>query len=61
MAFFVGKIRCQKLAKSKANPLPKCQFLAKNGLFWRNFFPRKKVCKWPKIKGDCLKLHFYII
>ena len=60
MAFFCGKIRCQKLAKSKANPLPKCQFSPKNGHFWRNFFQRKNVCKWPKMKGNSLKWHFYI-
>ena len=41
-AFFVGKIECQKLAKSKANPLKKCQFLAINGHFLSKFFPTKK-------------------
>ena len=32
-AFFRRKIWCQKLAKSKANPLPKYRFLAKNSIF----------------------------
>ena len=41
-AIFSQKIRSQKLGKSKANPLPKCQFLAKNGHFLRNFFPKEK-------------------
>ena len=41
-AFVCGKIECQKLAKSKANPLQKCQFLIKNGHFLSKFFPIKK-------------------
>ena len=41
-AFFGGKIRWQKLTKSKANPLKKCEFFAKNGHFLRNFFRKKK-------------------
>ena len=41
-AFFGTKIKCQKLAKSKANPLQKCKFLAKNGHFLSKFFPTKK-------------------
>ena len=40
--FFGRKIVCQKLAKSKANPLPKCQFLAKNGHFLTKFSSTKK-------------------
>ena len=44
MAFFVGKIRCQKLAKSKANPLPKCQFLDKNGHFLDLIFFERENC-----------------
>ena len=41
-AFFGQKIKCQKFAKSKANPLEKCQFLAKNSYFLTKFFPTKK-------------------
>ena len=41
-AFFCRKIDCQKLAKSKANPLPKCQFLTKIGHFLTKFFSTKK-------------------
>ena len=40
-ASFGRKIGCHKLAKSKANPLPKCQFLAKNGHFLEIFFEKK--------------------
>ena len=59
--FFGGKIRCQKLARSKANPLPKCQFLAKNGHFLRNFFRKKNVSKWLKMNENRLKCHFLLI
>ena len=41
-AFFGQKIRCQKFGKSKANPLQKCQFLAKNGHFLIIFFHKQK-------------------
>ena len=41
-AIFCRKIRSQKLGKSKANPLPKCQIFAENGHFLRNFFPKEK-------------------
>ena len=42
-AFFDAKIKCQNLAKSKANPLQKCQFLAKNGHFLTKFFFNQKT------------------
>ena len=42
MAFFGRKTECQKLAKTKANPLQKCQFLAKNCHFLSKFFRTKK-------------------
>ena len=60
-AFFGRKIRCQKLAKSKANRLTKCQFLAKNGHFLKNFFPQKNVSKWLKMKENRLKCPFLLI
>ena len=60
-AFFGRKIRSQKLGKSKANPLPKCQFLAKKGHFLRNFFPKKNVSKWLKMNENRLKCHFPLI
>ena len=60
-AFFGRKIRCQKLGKSKANPLPKCQFLAKNFHLLRNFFPKKNVSKWFKMNENRSKCHFLLI
>ena len=44
-AFFDGKIRCQKLAKSKANPLQKSQFFEK-------FFGIKKLHEMAKQQPD---------
>ena len=43
-AFFGRKIWCEKLGKSKANPLPKYQFFVKNGYFY-NFFTHEKRLK----------------
>ena len=60
-AFFGRKIRCQKLGKSKANPIQKCQFLAKNGHFFKNFFSKKNVSKRLKMKRNSLKCHFLLI
>ena len=41
-AFFFEKLIVKKLAKSKANPLPKCQILTKNGPFLTKFFSGKQ-------------------
>ena len=60
-AFFGRKIGCKKFSKSKANPLPKCQFLAKNGHFLKNLFRQKNVSKYLKIKGNSLKYYFLLI
>ena len=60
-AFFGRKNRSQKLGKSKANPLPKYQFLQKNAHILRNFFPQKNVYKRLKIKANSLKCHFLLI
>ena len=56
--FLVEKLGCQKLTKSKANPLPKCQFLAKNSHFFEKFFPKKTSPNELKMKGNSLKCHF---
>ena len=60
-AFFSRKIRSQKLGKSKTNPLPKCQFLAKNGHFFEKFLSTKNVSKWLKMNENRLKCHFLSI
>ena len=41
-AFLGRKIVCQKLAKSMANTLPKCQFLTKNRHFLNKLFSTEK-------------------
>ena len=60
-AFFGRKNRSQKLAETRAIPLPKCQFLVKNGHFLRKFFPQKKVSKLLKMNENRLKCHFLLI
>ena len=46
-AFLDRKIVFEKLAKSKANPLPKCLIFAKNGIFLATFFSTKKRPQIP--------------
>ena len=56
--FFGRKNKCQKMGKSKANPLQKWQ---KNGHFSTIFFTKKNVSKRLKMKGNRLKRCFLLI
>ena len=57
-ALFGRKYKCQKLVKSKANPLQKWP---KIGHFLGIFFRLKNVSKLLKMKGNGLKRRFLLI
>ena len=57
-AFFGRKNECQKLPKSKANPLQKSLKMA---IFSPFFFRPKNVWKWLNMHGNGLKCRFRLI